>query len=85
MITTAVLTIIYTFIIFLVAVLPTSTGLSTEVTDAITNVMEIAYNFDFIIPMDVVIDVLLIAVGFHAGVLAYKALMWVARKIPGIN
>jgi hypothetical protein len=85
MIATAIISIIYTFILFMVSVLPISTGLSTDVTSAVSNVFDIAYSFDYIIPMDTVLNVLLIAVGFHAGVLAFKGVEWILRKIPGIN
>ena len=85
MIATAILTVFYTFIIFLVGILPSSAGLSTDVTNAISNAFDIAYDFDFIIPMGVVVDVILIALLFHVGILSFKAIVWLMRKIPGIN
>jgi hypothetical protein len=85
MIGTAVLSIIYTFILLLVAILPVSTGLSDDVTSAISNALDVAYSFDYIIPMETVINVLVIAVGFHAGILVFKGINWIMRKIPGVN
>lgn len=85
MVSTAILSVIYSFISFMISLIPKSEGLPIEVGSSLTSLLETAYGFDYVIPIGTFVTVLIVAVGFHAGILAFHALMWIIRKIPGIN
>lgn len=87
MIIAGILQIIYYFILLVSAplrLLPDAT-LSASATTAISTAGTYLKSFDFIFPLTTFITILLLILGIETGILAYKFIMWIIKKIPGIS
>jgi hypothetical protein len=59
--------------------------LPAGITTAIDEASGSLAGINSIVPIDVLLDVLWAVVALEVGVLAFKGLNWVIRKIPGVN
>jgi len=85
MITTFFLLLGYQFLNFLVGLLPVSAGVPTEWVEGVNTVWGYINSFSFIVPVSTLLSVLTLALIFHGSIFAYHALMWIIRKIPGMQ
>lgn len=83
MITGFLLTLIYTFVLFLIGFLPAGTELSTAWVDGVATIWGYINAFSFIVPVDMLITCLGIAIAFHLFIFAWKALHWLYSLIRG--
>ena len=87
MITTGILYLIYSFIFITTApirLLPDAV-LSTSLTQSIATAGTYLKSLDFVFPVSSFIGILVLLIVIEAGILGYKLIMWVLRKIPGIS
>jgi len=85
MITTFILSIPLFFIQALINVLPNSNGLPSEVTSAIVTVWNYGQGASFFFPISTLLTLVVLVFAFEAGILAWKFVNWILRKIPGVN
>jgi len=87
MIITALLKIIYIFILGITSPLRllSDVSLPSEISTAITNASGYYNSLDAILPMDTIIQILGVSLTFEGLYLLYKLIMWVINKIPGVN
>lgn len=67
----------------IVSLLPSSTGVPSDVSTSITNIFSSAHSFDGILPVYELIVVLKYVLVFEAGVLLWKLINWVLNKTRG--
>jgi len=63
--------------------LPATTGFPSQITDAITSVMNVGYTFSFAINWNVLFQVFTWSIELEATILLVKFTMWVIRVIRG--
>jgi hypothetical protein len=87
MIITGLLSVIYVFILGITYPLRilSDVSLPSEITSAITTASGYYHSLDVILPMDTMIQILGVSLTFEGLYLIYKLIMWVIKKIPGIN
>jgi len=85
MLFTPIVLIFELFLKGLVAVLPTSTGFTSNFTDALTTFFGYAYSFNDIFPIDTLLTVMVALVAFEAAVLGYKFVRWILSIVRGTN
>jgi len=85
MITSFLLNIGSSFVSFLIGLLPSSSGVPTEWTSAVYTIWSDINAFSFIVPVDTLLQVLILALTFHFAIFLYHLTMWVIRKIPGMQ
>jgi hypothetical protein len=59
--------------------------LPAGVSNAINEASGSLAGINSIVPVDVLLDVLWAVVALEVGILAFKGLNWIIRKIPGVN
>ena len=87
MIITGLLSVIYVFILgitFPLRIL-SDVSLPTEITTAITSASGYYHSLNAILPIDTMLQILGVSLTFEGLYLLYKLIMWVIKKIPGIN
>jgi len=87
MITNVLITIIYYFlysVIYPIRLLP-DVSLPSSITSSITTAGSYFYIFDPILPLSTVFTIITLFLTIEGFIVAYKLIMWVIRKIPGIN
>jgi len=82
MITTFLLTILYSLLNLLVGFLPIG-SLPAPISSALTYFVGILNTFNFFFPIDTLLTVLVFAVGFHAIIYLYHLINWIYHKIRG--
>jgi len=85
MITTFLLQIPLFFITALVNALPDSTGFPDEVSTAINTAWGYANGLSFFFPVQTLLTLVVLVFAFEAGILIWKFINWVLKKIPGVN
>jgi len=85
MITTFILQILYTFLTFMVGLIPTSFTIPQPWFDGLNLVWGYMNSFSFILPVGTLLTVLGLAIGFHLLIFFIRLVSWVLKKIPFIN
>jgi len=87
MIITGLLSVVYVFILGITYPLRilSDVSLPTEITTAITNASGYYHSLNAILPIDTMLQILGVSLTFEGLYLLYKLIMWVIKKIPGIN
>jgi len=85
MITSALLQIPLFFIELVLGLIPTSDGLPSGVSAAISTAVTYAKGVSFIFPIETLFQVLLLVFSVEAGLLAWKFINWLIKKIPGMQ
>lgn len=84
MISTVLLTILNSFIGFLLALLP-SGAIPSGISTAITYFWLIVNSFSYIFPVSTLLAAFLVLLAFDLAVLLWHLLQWILRKIPGVQ
>lgn len=84
MITSYLLQFLYLFLSGLLNLLPTG-SLPVQVSSAISTVWGYVNAFSYVIAVDTLIQVVIIATSFDVAVLLWSLLNWIIRKIPGMQ
>ena len=87
MITTALLNILYYFIVGItspIRALP-DVSLPEGLTSAIQTASGYFTSLNTILPMDTMITILGVSLAFEGLYIIYKLIMWVIKKVPGLN
>jgi len=79
------LDIIYLFINFLIGFLPVGNTFPTAWTTAIYTVWSYVNVFSFIVPVDMLVTCLAIAMFFHLFVFAWRGMHWIYAMIRGFK
>jgi len=85
MITDIILRIPLFFLNLILALIPTSDGLPTPVSDAITTAMTYAKGVSFFFPIETLMQIVLLIFSIEAGLLLWKFINWIIKKIPGMS
>jgi len=85
MIIEVLLDIVFTPLEFLIGLLPASEGLPASVSSAVGTLWNYVWAFDYILPASTLLTLMVLVFGFEAGVLVWKSINWVIRKIPGVS
>jgi len=80
MITTGILSLIYYGVTMLIGLLPTYTGLSSNIQNSITWLANHVANLDCIIPVGTIVTIILLNMGLAGSLLLFRALGWVAKR-----
>jgi len=83
MITGFFLNLAYAFVVFLIGLLPTGDTLTTEWVSAVYQIWGYINTFSFIVPVDMLVACLAIAMTFHIFVFAWKGVHWIWSLIRG--
>jgi len=84
MISTFFLTIFYGLVSLLVSFLPTGV-LPTQISTAFAYFWGVANSFSYVIPMDTLLKVVVLAIAFDGILLIWWFINWIIRKIPGMQ
>lgn len=85
MITSALLQIPLFFIELVLNLIPTSDGLPAGIASAISTAVSYAKGVSFLFPIETLFQVLLIVFSIEAGLLLWKFINWLIKKIPGMQ
>lgn len=85
MITSALIYIAATIANLILAIFPASEGLPSEYTTAISTVSGYVGMLDPLVPINTLIQVLLIVLSYEFIVFSFKAISWTYHKIPIIG
>jgi len=83
MITTIFLNIIYAFVSFFINLLPLGTGFPASWIAGIYSIWGYINAFSFIVPVDILVFALSIAISFHLFIFGWNILHWVYGLIRG--
>jgi len=83
MITGFFLNIIFAFVVFLIGLLPLGGTFPTSWTSGIHTIWGAINQFSFIVPVNVLVSALVIAMTFHLFIFGWKALHWLYSLIRG--
>lgn len=84
MIVTLILTILYSFLNFIVGVLPAG-HLPTAITTAFAYFMGLLNSFSFFIPVDTLLQAAGVVLVFDGAMIVWYFVNWIIRKIPGMQ
>jgi len=84
MISTFFLTILYGFVSLITNFLPTG-NLPSEISTAIDYLWAIGNSFSYVIPIDTLLQALLLVLAFDLALLLWHFINWIIRKIPGMQ
>jgi len=84
MISTFFLTIFYSFVGFLLVLLP-SGHLPAVMTSAFSYFVGVANLFSFVVPVDTLLAAALVILLFDGAIIVWHFINWVIRKIPGMQ
>jgi len=84
MISTFFLSIFYSFVNFLVSFLP-SGSLPSGVSTAVTYFWGVVNTFSYLLPLDTLLQALLVVFAFEFAIMLWAFLNWIIRKIPGMQ
>lgn len=84
MITSFLLTILNTFLLFIVGFLPTG-SLPLQISTSIVNIWGYVNAFSYVIALDTLIQVVVLAVAFDLVMLLWYLINWILKKIPWIK
>jgi len=83
MILTFVFSIFYYFLNFILSLLPTVAPLPTDFIDFFSTVIGYLYNFDSLLPVATILQVLTLAVFFHGGILLWRFINYIIHLVRG--
>lgn len=75
--------ILYVLLLGMFALLPSSDGLPTDVSTAFATLLQQAYAWEYILPLDTLLTVAGLAVSFHFAIFVFKLFNWVLNKVRG--
>lgn len=78
-----VLNIFLWFVTALLALLPDSSGLPESITDAVNRSVALLYNFDFIVPVSLLLELVVSALYFQLAIQAFRFTMWIINYFRG--
>lgn len=84
MITTFFLTIFYSFVNLIVGFLPVG-SLPSAVNTAIVYFWGVMQTFSYVVPVDTLLQAILVVFVFDFAVLLWHFINWIIRKIPGMQ
>jgi len=84
MISTFFLTIFYSLVSLLVGFLPSGV-LPSQITSAFAYFIGIANSFSYVIPMDTLLQVVVLALAYDGVLFIWWFINWIIRKIPGMQ
>jgi hypothetical protein len=84
MITTFFLQLLYSFVNFLVALLPNG-NLPTQITTAFAYFVSVANTFSYVVPIGTLLAALAILIAVDGAIMLWHFFNWVIRKIPGMQ
>lgn len=73
----------YILIYNVFSILPDSTGLSSDIIDSITVMVEYSHTVDAIFPIETLVDALKYILIFEVGIFSFKIINWVISKVRG--
>lgn len=82
MITSAIISFFGSILLFFLNLLPTAT-FPEEISEAIQWLFDAIYAWNWIIPANTVVNVLLLAIAFHTGVLAVRGIKYIINVLRG--
>jgi hypothetical protein len=82
MIVTFLLTMAADFLTGLISILPSSTGLPSGISSALTYMIGAINSMSYIINVSALFGALVVVVGFEAGLWAIHAVQWIYKRIP---
>lgn len=87
MITTLFLNVFYTFLSFILSPIlsQADVSVSSSVLNAVTNIQGFLTSAAPVFPITTLLSVLGIVITVEIGILVYKAIMWLVKKIPMIS
>jgi len=85
MITDTILRIPLFFLNLILGLIPTSDGLPSGVSDAISTAMAYAKGVSFFFPIETLMQIVLLIFTVEAGILLWKFVNWIIKKIPFVN
>jgi len=87
MIITAIINLLYTIITFIlspISALPDAT-LNSSFSTSIATAGTYYHALNVVLPVDTMLTIFWLSLGIELGYFIFKAIMWVVKKIPGIN
>lgn len=84
MISTFFLSIFYGFVSLIVGFLPTG-SLPAGVSTAVSYFWGVMQTFSYLIPLDTVLQAVILVFAFEFALLLWSFLNWIIRKIPGMQ
>lgn len=87
MIITAIINLVYNVLIFIlspISSLPDAT-LNSNITSSLATAGSYYHSLNSILPIDTMLVIFGVSLGIELGYFIYKAIMWVVKKIPGVN
>jgi len=84
MISTFFLSIFSGFVGLLVALLPTG-SLPTSIATAFAYFVGVVNAFSYVVPIDTLIQAVLVVLAFDGALLLWRVINWIIRKIPGMQ
>jgi len=85
MIVSAFITVVFGSINFFLRLLPTSDSQNVaSIVSGFTNILNYAYAWNFVFPIDTLFSIFLLCLGFEAMIISFKVIMWVFDKLLGV-
>jgi len=85
MITSFILSIVYSFFSFLISFLPAGTTLPTGFSSSLSYITYAANTLNYIIPISALFVTLTVVLAVELAIWTFQGLMWVYRHIPFIG
>lgn len=85
MITEIIFNLILLPLEFLIGLIPDSSGFPVAVSSNIETAWGYLWAFDYIVPVATLLLLMGLVFAFEAGILVWKFINWVIRKIPGMS
>jgi len=73
------------FLKMVLALIPSSGGLPAGVGSAISTAVGYIRGVSFIFPIETLFTILLLILGIEAGLLVWKFINWLIKKVPGMS
>lgn len=85
MIFTIPITIVYLFLMGLIGILPSTSGLPSAISTSFQYVFGFLYAFDFILPVQTILTILGLSLSFELAIQIWHGIHWLLAKIPILN
>jgi len=83
MITGAIISFFGSFILSMILLLPVSNAFPTEINTSINAIFQFAYSWNWIVPVDTVVQILSITMSIYTAIFAFKGLKWILNLFRG--
>jgi len=84
MILSAFITVVFGSINFFLRLLPSADSQNVaSIISGFTNILNYAYAWNFIFPIDTLFTIFLLAIGFEAMIISFRIIFWVFDKLIG--